>query len=117
MKVLLISVEPTGQSVLLVGVAKSDLVPGNIEFHHDQIVEDQLEVPFGYTVEQVSMVSRSALLTPEAPAGELTDGFQTSPGSIAPHDGHDHGDHDHGGMPMPADPVVSDPVVRIQSLQ
>ena len=107
---LLISVEPTGQSVLLVGVAKSDLVPGNIEFHHDQIVEDQLEVPFGYSVEQVSMVSRSALLTPEAPAGELTDGFQTSPGSIAPHDGHDHGDHDHGTMPMPADPVVSDPV-------
>ncbi|MDG1991163.1 MAG: cellulose binding domain-containing protein, partial [Pirellulales bacterium] len=107
---LLISVEPTGQSVLLVGVAKSDLVPGNIEFHHDQIVEDQLEVPFGYTVEQVSMVSRSALVTPEAPAGELTDGFQTSPGSIAPHDGHDHSDHDHGTMPMPTDPVVSDPV-------
>ncbi len=110
---LLISVEPTGQSVLLVGVAKSDLVPGNIEFHHDQIVEDQLEVPFGYTVEQVSMVSRSALVTPEAPAGELTDGFQTSPGSIAPHDGHDHSDHDHGGMPMPTDPVVSDPVVPV----
>ncbi|MEC7294463.1 MAG: cellulose binding domain-containing protein, partial [Planctomycetota bacterium] len=106
---LLISVEPTGQSVLLVGVAKSDLVPGNIEFHHDQIVEDQLEVPFGFTVEQVAMVSRSALLTPEAPAGELTDGFQTSPGSAAPHDGHDH-DHDHGTMPMPTDPVVSDPV-------
>ena len=108
---LLISVEPTGQSVLLVGVAKSDLVPSNIEFHHDQIVEDQLEVPFGYTVDQVTMVSRSALATPEAPAGELTDGFQTSPGSIAPHDGHDHSDHDHGGMPMPMDPVVTDPVV------
>ena len=104
---LLISVEPTGQSVLLVGVAKNDLLPGNLEFHHDQIVEDQLEVPFGYTVDQVTMVSRSALLTPEAPAGELTDGYQTSPGSIAPHDGHDHGDH--GGMPM--DPVVTDPVV------
>ena len=108
---LLISVEPTGQSVLLVGVAKSDLVPSNIEFHHDQMVEDQLEVPFGFTVEQLTMVSRSALATPEAPAGELTDGFQTSPGSIAPHDGHDHSDHDHGGMPMPMDPVVTDPVV------
>ena len=108
---LLISVEPTGQSVLLVGVAKSDLVPSNIEFHHDQMVEDQLEVPFGFTVEQLTMVSRSALLTPEAPAGELTDGFQTSPGSVAPHDGHDHDhDHDHGTMPMPTDPVVSDPV-------
>ncbi len=106
---LLISVEPTGQSVLLVGVAKSDLVPSNIEFHHDQMVEDQLEVPFGFTVEQLTMVSRSTLVTPEAPAGELTDGFQTSPGSVAPHDGHDHSDHDHGGMPM--DPVVTDPVV------
>ena len=108
---LLISVEPTGQSVLLVGVAKSDLVASNIEFHHDQMVEDQLEVPFGFTVEQLTMVSRSALVTPEAPAGELTDGFQTSPGSIAPHDGHDHSDHDHGGMPMPMDPVVTEPVV------
>ena len=47
---LLISVEPTGQSVLLVGVAKSDLVPGNIEIHHDQIGEDQLEGPFGHIV-------------------------------------------------------------------
>ena len=118
---LLISVEPTGQSVLLVGVAKSDLVPSNIEFHHDQMVEDQLEVPFGFTVEQLTMVSRSALLTPEAPAGELTDGFQTSPGSVAPHDGHHHDhDHDHGGMPMdpvvdpvPTDPVVSDPVAPV----
>ena len=108
---LLISVEPTGQSVLLVGVAKNDLLPGNLEFHHDQIVEDQLEVPFGYTVDQVTMVSRSALLTPEAPAGELTDGYQTSPGSIAPHDGHDHGDHGGMPMPMPMDPVVADPVV------
>ena len=107
---LLISVEPTGQSVLLVGVAKSDLVSSNIEFHHDQMVEDQLEVPFGFTVEQLTMVSRSELVTPEAPAGELTDGFQTSPGSVAPHDGHDHSDHDHGGMPMPTDPVVTDPV-------
>ena len=53
-----ISVEPTGQSVLLAGVGKADLVPANIEFHHDQIVEDQLEVPFGFSVEQVTMVSR-----------------------------------------------------------
>ena len=90
---------------MLVGVAKNDLLPGNLEFHHDQIVEDQLEVPFGYTVDQVTMVSRSALLTPEAPAGELTDGYQTSPGSIAPHDGHDdmpmddHDGHDHMAPP------------------
>ena len=104
-----ISVEPTGQSVLLAGVAKADLVPANIEFHHDQIVEDQLEVPFGFSVEQVTMVSRSDLLTPLAPAGAVTDGHQTSPGSVNPHDGHDH---DHGDMPMepmPTDPVAPEP--------
>lgn len=121
---LLISVAPTGQSVLLSGVALSDLVPANIEFHHDQIVEDQLEVPFGFTVDQVTMVSRIALLTPQAPAGQMTDGHQTSPGSVQPHDpGHVHDPgHDHGGMdsmdpmhpmdpadPMPADPMPGDP--------
>ncbi len=93
---VLISVEPTGQSMLLVGVSKSEMVPGNIEFHHDQIVEDQLEVPFGFTVEEVTMVSRTSLLTPFAPEGEVTDGHQTSPGSDTPHDG----GHDHGDMPM-----------------
>ena len=100
---VLISVEPTGQSVLLVGVAKSELQAANIEFHHDQIVEDQLEVPFGFTVEQVTMVSRAELLTPLAPEGAVTDGFQTSPGSDNPHD-HTGGDHDHGDMPMDSDP-------------
>lgn len=105
---VLISVEPTGQSVLLAGVAKADLVPANIEFHHDQIVEDQLEVPFGFTVEQVAMVSRVDLLTPLAPEGAITDGNQTSPGSVNPHDGHDH-DHGTGDMTMPMDPVVVEP--------
>jgi endoglucanase len=99
---LLISVQPTDQSLLLVGVAKSALVPGNIEFHHDQIVEDQLEIPFGFTVEQLTMVSRAALLTPLAPMGAITDGSQTSPGSTNPHDGHDHGT-------MPMDPMPMDP--------
>ena len=110
-----ISVEPTGQSVLLVGVGKADLVPANIEFHHDQIVEDQLEVPFGFSVEQVTMVSRADLLTPLAPDGEITDGHQTSPGSDNPHGGHDG--HDHGDMPMdpgtgtdPMDDGMTDPV-------
>ena len=116
---LLISVAPSGQSVLLSGVALSDLVPANIEFHHDQIVEDQLEVPFGFTVDQVTMVSRMALLTPQAPAGQMTDGHQTSPGSVQPHDpGHVHDPgHDPGGMdpmdpanPMPSDPMPSDPM-------
>ncbi|MEX1077273.1 MAG: glycosyl hydrolase family 18 protein, partial [Pirellulales bacterium] len=98
---LLISVEPTGQSVLLDGVRKADLVAVNLEFHHDQIIEDQLEVPFGFTAEQVTMVSRAALLTPQAPAGQVTDGHQTCPGSTQPHD-HDH-DH-HPGHMAPTDP-------------
>ncbi|HBB72895.1 MAG TPA: 1,3-beta-glucanase, partial [Planctomycetaceae bacterium] len=78
---LLIAVAPTGQSLLLSGVRKADLVAANVEFHHDQVVEDQLEVPFGFTVDQVTLVSRATLLTPMAPAGQVTDGHQTSPGS------------------------------------
>ena len=95
---LLISVQPTNQSVLLAGISKSDLIPANIEFHHDQIVEDQLELHFGFTVEQLTLVSRSELLTPAAPAGQTTDGNQTRPGSGNPHD---HDNHDHGGGDMP----------------
>lgn len=95
---LLISVQPTNQSVLIAGVSKSDLIPTNIEFHHDQIVEDQLEVPFGFTVEQLTLVSRAELLTPLAPAGEVTDGTQTRPGSQnqQPHGQHGPGEN-HGG--------------------
>jgi len=77
---LLISVEPTKQSLLLVGVTKASLVPGNLEFHHDQVIEDQLEVPFGVTSDQVALVSRAALLTPNGPAGQPTDGLQTRAG-------------------------------------
>ena len=94
---LLISVQPTNQSVLLAGISKSDLVPANIEFHHDQIVEDQLELQFGFTVDELTLVSRAELLTPAAPAGETTDGNQTRPGSG---NSHDHGNHDHGGGGM-----------------
>ncbi len=81
---LLISVEPAKQSVLLVGVKKADLVPANIQFHHDQIIEDQLEVPFGLSAAQATLVSRIDLLTPQGPVGQATDGFQTSPGSVQP---------------------------------
>ncbi len=91
---LLISVQPTNQSVLLAGISKSDLIPANIEFHHDQIVEDQLELHFGFSVDELTLVSRSQLLTPAAPSGETTDGNQTRPGSG---NSHDHGNHDHGG--------------------
>ena len=95
---LLISVQPANQSVLLAGISKSDLIPANIEFHHDQIVEDQLELHFGFTVEQLTLVSRAELLTPAAPDGQTTDGYQTRPGSGNPHD---HDNHDHGGGDMP----------------
>ena len=39
---LLISVEPSGQSLLLVGVLGDELVGRNLEFHFDQIEEDNL---------------------------------------------------------------------------
>lgn len=101
---LLISVQPTNQSLLLTGISKSDLIPANIEFHHDQIVEDQLEVHFGFTVDELTLVSREGLLTPAAPAGQTTDGYQTRPGSS---NSHDHGDHDHGGGTDSAMPSIS----------
>jgi hypothetical protein len=92
---LLISVLPTNQSILLVGLTKAQLVPGNVEFHHDQIVEDQLEVPFGHPAEHFTLVSRTSLLTPTAPAGQVTDGDQTSIGQTQP------GGHDQGTTPTP----------------
>jgi cellulase/cellobiase CelA1 len=92
---LLISVLPTNQSILLVGVTKAQLMTENVEFHHDQIVEDQLEVPFGHPAEHFTLVSRASLLTPTAPIGQVTDGYQTSIGVIMP------GGIDHGTMPMP----------------
>ena len=92
---LSISVLPTNQRTLLVGVTKAQLVPANIEFHNDQIVEDQLELPFGHPAEHFTLVSRTSLLTPTAPVGQVTDGYQTSIGQTVP------GGHDHGTMPMP----------------
>jgi hypothetical protein len=74
---------PSGQSLTLTGVSKADLVPGRIEFHHDQVIEDNLETPFGFTSEQVSLVSRAPLLTPAAPAGTSTDGLQVRPGDFS----------------------------------
>ena len=97
---VLIAVQSTAQSILLVDVRMSDLVPANIEFHHDQVVEDRLEEPFGLTVDQLSIVSRtnvdpnravsdvantSPLLTPAAPDGQITDGYQVIPGSGSLH--------------------------------
>jgi len=92
---LSISVLPTNQTILLVGVTKAQLMPVNIQFHNDQIVEDQLEVPFGHPAEHFTLVSRASLLTPTAPVGQATDGYQTSIGQTVP------GGMDHGTMPMP----------------
>ncbi len=77
---LVISSLPTGQSVTLTNVTKADLVPGLVEFHHDQVMEDNLEVPFGFDQNDVTLVDRTVLLTPQAPAGDTTDGYQTRPG-------------------------------------
>jgi hypothetical protein len=78
-----------------VGLTKAQLVTGNVEFHHDQIVEDQLEVPFDHPAEHFTLVSRTSLLTPTAPVGQVTDGYQTSIGQTQP------GGHDHGTTPTP----------------
>ena len=102
---LSISVLPTNQKILLVGVTKAQLMPVNIQFHNDQIVEDQLEVPFGHPAEHFTLVSRTSLLTPTAPVGQATDGYQTSIGQTVP------GGHDHGTMPTPITPTpVTTPI-------
>lgn len=77
---LLISSLPSGQSFLFTGVSKADLIPGNLEFHFDQVMEDNLEAAFGMDQNDVSLVSRGALLTPEAPPGATTDGLQVRDG-------------------------------------
>ena len=81
---LLISAEVTGQSTLLVGVSKASLVGNNIEFHHDQVVESRLFVPFGFHANDVAIVSRAGLLTPASVAGEPTDGHQVKNGNASP---------------------------------
>ena len=78
---LLITMQPSQQSVLLVGVRSSELVGRNLEFHFDQIEEDNLEAVFGFEAADLSLVDRTMLLTPEAPAGSTTDGYQTHIGS------------------------------------
>ncbi len=124
---LLIRFEPTDQSILLAGVQRTDLIGANLEFHHDQVMEDNLEVPFGFSAEEVALVSRTGLLTPQAPAGEGTDGDQVRAGllvnpestvmAIDPaHSMHDHSMHEHvmAGDGMAADsmaPLVMAPEI------
>ena len=113
---LLIAVEPSGQSVLLAGVDSRDLIGQNLEFHFDQIEEDNLEDVFGFQASDLTLADRSLLLTPEAPEGATTDGYQTRMGSLVTSTGAvalegdmnnhlggeqlgmGHGEMDHAGM-------------------
>ena len=109
---LVIATEPTGQTFIFKNTDLDQIPAGNIEFHFDQIVEDNLEIPFGRAVADLTLKDRTNLLTPAAPEGELTDGYQTRPGEESandqpPHDHHPIGDHDgdptdmhpdHGGV-------------------
>ena len=79
---LVISSLPTGQSFTFKGVSKSDLIPGMVEFHFDQVMEDNLETPFGFDQNDVTLANRNVLLTPEAPVGSTTDGYQTRTGDM-----------------------------------
>ena len=104
---LLISVEPSGQSVLIEGVQSIQLRADNVEFHFDQVREDNLEAVLGFDQNDVALVDRTILLTPAAPAGASTDGFQVESGnpvystgaqlaSGEPGDHSGHGDEEHG---------------------
>ena len=84
---LVISTYPSGQTFVFTGLSLSDLKPGNVEFHHDQVMEDNLEAAFGFSQDDVTLVSRTELLTPEAPDGQTTDGYQTRVGVGAPGSG------------------------------
>ncbi|MEO0477495.1 MAG: 1,4-beta-glucanase, partial [Planctomycetota bacterium] len=106
---LVISSLPTGQSFTFTGVSLDDLAPGQVEFHFDQVMEDNLEVPFGFDQNEVTLVARTALLTPAAPAGETTDGHQVRDGVFSTGDGDppDDSDPDDGnGTPTDDEPGV-----------
>ena len=76
---LVISSEPIGQRFVFKGVQKEQLIGANLEFHFDQIQEDLLDRAFGFQPEQLSLVDRTMLFTPE---GGPTDGFQTRVGAF-----------------------------------
>ena len=115
---LVISTEPTGQTFIFQNTNLDDIPGASLEFHFDQIVEDNLEIPFGSPVESLTLRDRSALLTPAAPEGELTDGFQTQSGDAAvneqpPHDSHSMADDGAMEMGMEAPrPSEAEPTVE-----
>lgn len=115
---LVISSLPSGQSLTLAGVRLADLSPGRVEFHHDQVMEDNLETAFGFDQNDVALVDRTVLLTPAAPPGQSTDGFQVRNGANQPPtDGSGGGQPDPAPVdpgpvePAPSDPVPTDPPV------
>ncbi len=108
---LLIQFEPTNQSVVLTGVQRIDLIGANLEFHHDQVMEDNLEEPFGFTAEQVSLVSRAGLVTPLAPIGASTDDDQVRAGQMVNPDVTlmaTESSHSMHGHSVPADAMPAD---------
>ena len=62
---LVISSEPIGQRFIFKGIQKEQLIGANLEFHFDQIQEDLLDRAFGFQPEQLSLVDRTMLFTPE----------------------------------------------------
>tara|TARA_B100000674_G_scaffold475237_1_gene468115 strand:+ start:32 stop:3496 length:3465 start_codon:yes stop_codon:yes gene_type:complete len=76
---LIISSEPNGQQFIFIGVQKENLIGANLEFHFDQIEEDLLDRAFGFSPDQLALVDRTSLFTPD---GGLTDGSQTRPGEF-----------------------------------
>lgn len=77
---LVIANTATGQSFVFKGVELASMKRSQLEFHHDQIMEDGLASNFGLTSADVTMVSREGLLTPDG-GGRSTDGHQTQEGS------------------------------------
>ena len=61
---LVISTEPTGQTFIFQNTNLDDIPGASLEFHFDQIVEDTLEIPFGRSVESLTLKDRTSLLTP-----------------------------------------------------
>ncbi len=102
---LVISNQTTDQTFIIKNLSLRDLTADQLEFHFDQVMEDNLERPFGVAQEDVSLASREGLLTPDS-GGQSTDGSQVREGSTIPveHDPNgeasvpDHSQHDNGEM-------------------
>ena len=81
---LVISSEPLGQKFIFSDIQKQDLIGANLEFHFDQIEEDLLDRAFGFSPEQLTLVDRTSLFTPD---GGFTDGVQTRLGEFVTAEG------------------------------